>query len=154
MTETAMNAKSSQLKIYLSEGAAWLLGVLFTYTAVSKVYDWRETRFSLYNQWLPEWLTEALLYGLPLVEVFVALSLLIPSFRKFGFLASTFLMLAFTGYVAWVWFGLTGRMPCSCGGVLNSLGWGEHLIFNLVFLGISIIGYWNHAKVTSLKEEV
>ncbi|SFU01874.1 Methylamine utilisation protein MauE [Algoriphagus locisalis] len=142
-----MKSPAVSLTSVLVEGPAWLLAALFTYTAVSKVYDWRETKFALYNQWFPEWLTEALLYGLPIVEVLVAISLLIPALRKFGFMASSLLMLSFTGYVSWVWFGFTGRTPCSCGGVLGSLGWGEHLVFNLVFLTVAVIGYWSNERV-------
>ncbi|MEB2778721.1 hypothetical protein SYJ56_25660, partial [Algoriphagus sp. D3-2-R+10] len=55
-------------------------------------------------------------------------------------LLSVVLMILFTGYVTLVWLGFTERVPCSCGGVLSSLGWGEHLVFNLVFLGIAVWG--------------
>lgn len=135
----------------LAEGTAWLLASLFSYTAVSKGYDWQETRFAMHNQWLPGGLTEILLYGLPLIEILAALALLIPRMRKTGFMLSSILMTLFTGYVGYVWLGFTGRMPCSCGGVLGSMGWGEHLIFNLVFLGIALMGYWSHGKITQLE---
>ncbi|WP_192350307.1 MauE/DoxX family redox-associated membrane protein [Algoriphagus sp. Y33] len=139
-----MKANPSPLVPVLAEGAAWLLAFLFAYTAVSKVYDWGETRFAMYNQGFPGWITELLLYGLPLGELSVAVLLLIPHWRKLGFILSSVLMLVFTGYVGYIWLGFTERVPCSCGGVLASLGWGEHLVFNLVFLGIAVIGYWNH----------
>lgn len=124
------------------EGAACLMAILFVYTAVSKVYDWSNTRNALYNQGLPTWITESALYGLPLAEVLIAVALLIPGLRRAGFIGSTGLMLGFTGYVAWIWLGFTERIPCSCGGILRTLGWGEHLAFNLIFLGIAGYGWW------------
>lgn len=134
-----------------TEAAAWLLAFMFVYTAVSKVYDWKETRFALHNQGFSDWMTEVLLYGLPMAEILVAITLLTPSFRKLGFVGSTMLMTSFTGYVAWIWLGFAERIPCSCGGVISSLSWGEHLIFNLVFLGISVFGLrgWKVARMGS-----
>ncbi len=146
-----MKTNSFLRHVALTEVFAWLMAMLFTYTAISKLYAWRETKFALYNQWFPELMTEVLLYGLPIVELAVAIFLLLPGLRRFGFMVSILLMLSFTGYVAWVWFGFAGRTPCSCGGVLSSLSWGEHLVFNLVFLGISMIGYWSHGKSRGIK---
>ena len=124
----------------LAEGAAWLLSAVFVYTAVSKVYDWSGTRMAMYNQVFPIGMAEILLYVLPVVELGVAVLLLVPAWRRTGLLLSTGLMSLFTGYIALVWMGFTERVPCSCGGVLSSLGWGEHLVFNLVFLGIAVWG--------------
>jgi hypothetical protein len=49
-------------------------------------------------------------------------------------------MALFSGYIVLVLTGVFGRVPCSCGGVIGSLGWWEHLVFNVVFLGIGIWG--------------
>jgi len=125
----------------LQEAAAWILAFLFTYTAISKLYDWQATKLALYNQVLPDWSNDILLIGIPAVELGVSLLLLVPAWRKPGFHASIFLLTVFTGYVAWVWLGLAGRVPCSCGGVISSLTWGQQLIFNLVFLGISLVDW-------------
>ncbi|WP_416171535.1 MauE/DoxX family redox-associated membrane protein [Algoriphagus boritolerans] len=78
---------------------------------------------------------------LPVIEFVATITLLIPSFRRSGFILSIILMSAFTGYVAWVWLGFTERMPCTCGEIISSLTWGQHLILNLVFLGISVVGW-------------
>jgi len=141
-TKTRMNISLKSINASLYEGAACIMTILFVYTAVSKVNDWSNTRNALYNQGLPTWLTELLLYGLPLVEVLIAVVLLIPTIRRIGFILGTGLMLVFTGYVAWIWLGFTAHVPCSCGGVLSGLGWGEHLVFNLLFLGIAGYGWW------------
>ncbi len=149
LNQIKMELSGKTLTATLVEVIAWLLAALFTYTAVSKVYDWSGTRIAMYNQVFPVWMAEVLLYLLPLVEMVVAILLLVPNWRKTGILMSVILLSLFTGYVAIVWLEFTERVPCSCGGVLKNLGWGEHLIFNLVFLAIAIIGYWSNERVRS-----
>ncbi|MCE7056817.1 hypothetical protein LZF95_19205 [Algoriphagus sp. AGSA1] len=107
---------------------------------MSKVYDWSGTRMAMYNQVFPTGMAEVLLYVLPVVEMVVAVLLLAPGWRRVGLLLSVVLLSLFTGYVALVWLGFAERVPCSCGGVLSGLGWGEHLVFNLVFLGTAVWG--------------
>lgn len=127
-------------KGYVSEVCALLLSLLFTYTAISKLYDWEGTKNGLYNQVFAKELADLLLYGLPPVELLAAVFLLITKKRKLGFWLSAILMTVFSLYIGIVMTGVFGRIPCSCGGILNSLGWGEHLVFNLIFLGIAVIG--------------
>ncbi|WP_111672704.1 MauE/DoxX family redox-associated membrane protein [Algoriphagus litoralis] len=126
----------------LVEVSALLLSFLYAYTAIAKIYDWQETKLAMYNQVVPDWSKDLLLFGIPGLEMVLAVMLLVPKFRRFGFRLSTLMMGLFTTYVAWVWFGLAGRVPCSCGGIISSLTWGQHLILNLVFLGISVFGIW------------
>lgn len=141
----------------IQEAAAWILAFLFTYTAISKIYDWQATKLALYNQLIPDWSKKILLFGIPGLELGISFLLLVPMFRKLGFQSSIFILSVFTGYVGWVWLGLAGRVPCSCGGVVSSLTWGQHLIFNLVFLGVSIVGLrlkdWNTSTPLSARIE-
>lgn len=122
------------------EVLAWILAFVFAYTAIAKVYDWQGTKLAMYNQVLPDWSKDLLLYGIPMVEILVALFLLFPRMRWIGFVSSLLLMLIFTGYVAWIWFGFAEKVPCSCGGILSSLTWGEHLVLNLGLTGLSVWG--------------
>ncbi len=129
-----------------------ILAFVFVYTAIAKVYDWNATKLAMYNQVIPDWSKDLLLYGIPMMEVLVALMLLIPRWRFRGFLASLMLMLVFTGYVAWVWLGLAGRVPCSCGGIISSLTWGQHLILNLGLTGLAVwgvgsMGVWRYGSL-------
>ncbi len=125
----------------ITEICALILALLFTYSGIAKLYDWQATKVAMYNQVIPDWSKDLLLYGIPTIELVLAVLLLVPKLRRIGFIASTMLMGFFSAYVAWVWFGLAGRVPCSCGGVISSLTWGQHLILNLVFLGISVVGW-------------
>ena len=64
-----------------------------------------------------------------------------PSTRIWGFKLASGLFLLFTGYVALVLTGIFGRIPCSCGGIVSTLGWWEHLVLNIVLLVTAILGY-------------
>jgi uncharacterized membrane protein YphA (DoxX/SURF4 family) len=130
------------------EFCALILALLFAYTGIVKFYDWQASKLAMYNQVIPDWSKDLLLYGIPAIELVLSGLLLVPKFRRIGFIASTLLMGIFTAYVAWVWFGLAGRVPCSCGGIISSLSWGQHLILNLVFLGIAAVGWrsWEVGK--------
>ena len=119
-----------------------LLAVLFIYTGVSKLIDWSETRFSFLNQVFPDSINKLLLYTIPPVEILIAIMLLIPRFRQNAFLGSMILMGAFTLYVGLVLTGVFGRIPCSCGGIVESLSWEWHFVVNLLFLFISAVGYF------------
>lgn len=48
-------------------------------------------------------------------------------------------MVMFTTYIVII-LHFTAFTPCSCGGALEKMGWTEHLIFNIVFVGLALIG--------------
>ena len=125
----------------VTEIVALFLAFLFVYTGLSKVIDWEQTKSGLYNQVFPTWLSHVLLYMLPVLEIATAILLVIPKFRALGLRVSVILMACFTLYIVLILTGIFGRIPCSCGGVIDSLGWWEHLVFYLVFLGIGIVGW-------------
>ncbi len=133
---------------YIVEICTLLLCLLFAYTAISKIYDWQGTKNGLHNQVFPNWIADILLYGLPPVELVTAILLLYQKTRIAGLWLSILLMTAFTIYVGLVMIGIFGRIPCSCGGILNTMGWGEHLVFNLVFLLLALIGLYVLNKQT------
>ncbi len=115
-----------------------LLVILFAYAGASKLADPREFSRQLYQQPLPESWVPYLTYGLPLLELVIALSLLLPGLRSYGLFFYAGLMSAFTLYIALILLGVFERVPCSCGGVLSRLDWPAHLIFNACFLLLSL----------------
>jgi hypothetical protein len=30
-------------------------------------------------------------------------------------------------------------LPCSCGGAISRMGWREHIVFNVVFVGLTVL---------------
>jgi hypothetical protein len=48
-------------------------------------------------------------------------------------------MTIFTIYIGAIMAGFFINVPCSCGGLIQSLTWGEHLLFNLFFIALAFI---------------
>jgi len=119
---------------------AALLVFLFIYTAVSKLTNFTEFQQQMKNQALPAWLSKLSIWSLPAMEILTALLLINQKTRHMGLWLCMILLMTFTAYIAYVLFGLAGRLPCSCGGVLKAMSWRTHLLFNIFFLLLSAIG--------------
>lgn len=130
--------------------AAVLLFLLWAYTVYSKIAGFRLFQIGMRKQVFSIELADLLAYTLPVVEGLAAALLCFRSTRIYGFVLSTGLLLAFTAYIALIMSNVFGKVPCSCGGILEELGWTEHLIFNLAFLFLSAAGLY--AEVNNLKE--
>jgi len=115
-----------------------LLILLFTYASFSKLVDVKTFTGQMNNQPMPNWMTPYLVWGVPSIEIVIVAALMLDRTRKIGMWASFLLMSAFTVYVSLAVFKVFDRVPCSCGGVLNKMGWTEHLYFNLFFNLISL----------------
>lgn len=117
-----------------------LLVVLFVYTALSKALDIAAFRKQMLNQPLPDALKQNLFWLVPVSEITTSVFLIIKSARLYGFALSFLLMLAFTLYVGLILANTFAYIPCSCGGILNTLSWKAHLIFNIVFTLLALAG--------------
>lgn len=123
------------------------LVILFCYTAIAKLMDVAEFERQLARQEIPSWSKTALVWLIPVTELLLSALLIIPGTRLLGFYGSTLLMALFTGYIGLVVAGYFDRTPCSCGGVLRSMSFEVHLVFNLFFLTLSLLGiYMFHPK--------
>ena len=119
---------------------SFLLMLLFIYTAMSKLFDFNQFKGQMYNQTLPHSIATFLIWTLPEIEIITSLLLLFEATKVYGYYLSLALMLIFTGYIILVLINYFGRVPCSCGGVIKSLGWKMHLLFNVFFLLLSLVG--------------
>lgn len=116
--------------------SALLLIVLFVYTATSKLLDYDNFVAQLGQSPVLTKYAEILVIVIPVIEYLIALLFLITKFRTLAFYASFSLMIMFTTYIIII-LNFSDFIPCSCGGVLEDLGWTEHIIFNLVFVILS-----------------
>ncbi|MBB2145802.1 hypothetical protein GM921_09910 [Pedobacter sp. LMG 31464] len=116
----------------------FLLILLWTYTALSKWSDPTSFRSSLYKQPFSKPFSDFIFWTLPLSELTAAALLIFSATRTLGFYLSTLLLTIFTFYIAMALLGVFEKVPCSCGGVLKSLSWKQHVWFNIVFLSLSI----------------
>ena len=144
------------MKEWISHAASSLLILLFLYTGLSKVVDRGVFLFTLeLSPWHLLQSNAALVsWVLPYLEILVAVLLIPPRTRLWGFYLSAVFMVAFLLYVGIV-VGSGVQLPCSCGGVIKYLTWQQHIYFNLAFTLIALCGIWNErreaAKETSKK---
>lgn len=130
----------NKLSPFLIECISALLILLFVYTATSKLLDHNSFVFSLSQSPLLEQYSIALSWIIPFIEIIISSFLFIPRLRKTGLFFSVLLMTAFTIYVGFM-IVFTPRLPCSCGGVIKSLTWKEHLLLNISFVVMAFFGW-------------
>ncbi|MEO7989271.1 MAG: MauE/DoxX family redox-associated membrane protein [Chryseolinea sp.] len=117
-----------------------LLVILFVYAAFSKILEADTFKRQMLNQPLPGALKENLFWLVTGTEIATSILLLIKPLRYFGLMLACFLMAAFTLYVILILANAFAYVPCSCGGVLNSMSWQVHLIFNIFFTLLAFTG--------------
>jgi uncharacterized membrane protein YphA (DoxX/SURF4 family) len=118
---------------------SFLLVLLFSYAAISKLIDYHNFLSQLKDSALLNPIAAILVWLIPSVELYVVTLLLIPGWRKQGLIISSILMLMFTGYIS-IMLMFFEKIPCSCGGVLQKLSWHQHLAFNIIFLILALAG--------------
>jgi putative oxidoreductase len=117
-----------------------LLIMLFLYASISKFLDFNRFIGEMKIQPFPSSLTPFLVWAIPLLEIAIAVTLIFERTRLAGFIASLILMTLFTIYTGSVLLHFFRYVPCSCGGVIRRLTWGQHMVFNLFFVSLSAIG--------------
>lgn len=117
-----------------------IIALLFFYAAVSKLVDFDTSKHEMLNQIFSRDISLILVWVVPITEL-VIVGLLIFNFtRLLGFYASLILLFVFSIYIAITMSGVFGRIPCSCGGILKNMGYWPHLIFNLLFIVLALLG--------------
>lgn len=127
-----MKSYSSKSKEIVVEIISVLLILLFVYSALSKLLEFQNFQAQLGQSPLLSAYTGFISYAVLIVEFIIALVLAFPKTRFIGLLSSFVLMLMFTAYII-VILNYSSFVPCSCGGILEKLGWKEHLVFNILF---------------------
>ena len=121
------------------EVLAALFILLFTYTAISKIIEHKLFVNALYHSPLLSRFNQPISFAIPGIELITSILLFNPAFRKTGFTVSFILMAIFTCYVAYMIL-FEPNLPCSCGGVIAKLTWMQHLIFNILFSLLALLG--------------
>ena len=116
-----------------------LLIFLFIYTGVSKLLDYQTFRRQLGQSPFITSYASLLAWALPLGEIFIAGMLLFNRSRLPGLYLSFFMLCLFTFYLT-AMLQLSYYIPCSCGGVLQSLSWQAHIILNIGFILLTTAG--------------
>ncbi|TAM97041.1 MAG: hypothetical protein EPN39_12190 [Chitinophagaceae bacterium] len=113
--------------------------ILFVYAALSKLMAYPLFTAQLEMHPLLRPFAGWLAWALPAAELFISALLVIPSTRLMGLYGSAILLFMFTVYLTGMI--LTDKhLPCSCGGLISGFTWRQHIVFNLVFIILSITG--------------
>lgn len=116
---------------------SYLFVLLFLYAATSKVLDYENFRVQMAQSPLLSAFAGPVSWGVPLSEIIISILLLAERWRTIALFGAFGLMVMFTAYIHIV-LNYSAFVPCSCGGILEKLGWTQHLIFNAAFIVLSI----------------
>ncbi len=133
-------AGSKGFSNYLIQGISAILVFLWIYAALSKFLNFEQSRMQMLNQVFPAAINRILLWAVPAAELFTAGLLLFARTRTAGLILSILMLSLFSVYILFVILNVFDRIPCSCGGIISKLSWGQHLVFNLVFLALALLG--------------
>jgi hypothetical protein len=123
----------------LVEVIVFLCVLLFVYAGSSKLIATDKFLAQIRNAPYIGPYAPVVVYAIPILEWVIALLLLWPRTRLWGFRLFTGLMVVFTVYIGLI-ITVAPHIPCSCGGVLEQLGWGDHLVLNLIYIGLGVWG--------------
>ncbi|MES1218633.1 MAG: MauE/DoxX family redox-associated membrane protein, partial [Bacteroidota bacterium] len=83
--------------------------------------------------------SDTIAWLIPSIELLIIALLLFPTTRRIGLYSSFSILLIFTIYLITM-VSFFKDLPCSCGGVISKLTWGQHILFNLGFIALSLSG--------------
>jgi uncharacterized membrane protein YphA (DoxX/SURF4 family) len=126
-------------KTVITEIISFLFIVLFVYAAMNKLLDVEKFRVQIGQSPLLTTMAPFVAWLIPISEIIIAIMLAIPRIRIVGMYFSFSMMVMFTAYIVAI-LSLSDHIPCSCGGVLEKLGWTEHLVFNIAFILLALTG--------------
>lgn len=158
-----INSEDNMLKKYMSlkrsvlngklivKLIAYLFILLFLYAAANKLLDFQKFKVQLgQSPILTEYATP-IAFLIPAIEILLAPIVFFEKSRLAGLYGCFSLMVMFSAYIVVVT-RFAERVPCSCGGILEAMDWGEHLVFNLVFVIMGIIGIVLQTRITENKK--
>lgn len=130
-----------KLQPYLPQAVAYLFILLFIYAAVSKMLDFENFRVQMGQSPLLSAWAGFISYTVIATELLICVLLINRSTQLTGLYISFTLMLAFTVYIGMILY-FSDFIPCSCGGILEEMGWTEHLIFNIALIVLAAVAIW------------
>ncbi|MCX2681897.1 hypothetical protein OOZ15_18235 [Galbibacter sp. EGI 63066] len=113
--------------------------LLFIYTSINKLLNIKTFYMRLANFPFISSYAFWVAWGVPVLEIIITVLFFLPKYRLSALYASFTLMSIFTAYIILV-LRVSNSIPCSCGGVISSLGWKEHIVFNCAFIGLALWG--------------
>lgn len=126
------------IKNYFPNATAYFFILLFCYASFSKILDFENFQVQIAQSPLLSAYAGIVSYSIIICELLIVILLIIPKYRIIGLYSSLGIMVAFTVYIYLI-LNFSDFIPCSCGGILEKMGWTEHLIFNFSCVFITAI---------------
>jgi hypothetical protein len=129
-------------KEQVAEAASTLLMVLFIYAGGVKLADLNTFTAELrQSPLMPLVVAPVVAVAVPAVELCLAAMLFVNKYKALGFLLSYLLMVFFTFYLLVLTsFFDSSQIPCACGGILGKTTYGVHIVINVLFTVIALVG--------------
>ncbi|RAJ80183.1 methylamine utilization protein MauE [Chitinophaga dinghuensis] len=131
------------------EIVAYLVTALFLYTGIMKLREYDVFKWVISSSPILHSVAPVVARVVPVLEIVVSLLLVVPATRKTGLYAAFIMMVGFTIYIGGLLI-LSSKLPCSCGGVLESMSWSQHLVFNIVVTALLGASIWMGRKKNSI----
>ncbi|WP_128124980.1 MauE/DoxX family redox-associated membrane protein [Chryseobacterium carnipullorum] len=126
------------MTIYFPTGIAYFFILLFCYASISKIFDFENFQVQIGQSPLLSAYAGFVSYAVIIIELLIVLALIFTNTKRLGLYASLGIMVAFTVYIFLI-LNYSEFIPCSCGGILEKMGWIEHLIFNIVCILLAMV---------------
>ncbi|PWV47097.1 MauE/DoxX family redox-associated membrane protein [Chitinophaga sp. S165] len=122
-------------KQLLTHITSYLIIILFLYTGINKLIDHALFIEQLADITVLAPFRQAISWGLPLLEITLAILLFIPGTKLLGLYAATIVMTIFTMYAGFL-VAINSDLPCSCGGIIEEITWQQHIWLNLLLTAL------------------
>lgn len=122
-----------------------LIMAIFMYAATSKLLEYNVFVAQISRSPMIDRFAGYVGWAVPSIEILIGIMLLVPRLRLIGLYGSFTIMYLFTGYIA-IMLIFSPSLPCSCGGILSKMSWGQHLFFNIVVVLMCGVGIILEAK--------
>jgi len=146
-----MTPLPNKLRIIVIEIISALLILLFAYAAVVKILDYQKFQVQLSQSPMLTAFSRWVAFLIPALEILISIMLAVQRFRLGALYASYTLLLMFIGYIIAIT-EFSTYIPCSCGGILENLGWNEHLLLNIFFVILALSGIIIYSKPKEAKK--
>ncbi|WP_410478909.1 MauE/DoxX family redox-associated membrane protein [Pedobacter heparinus] len=144
--------QNNRKRILVVEVVCVLFILLFAYASVTKMLDFEQFRTELRRSPLLTFFATWVAIGIPMLEVILSIFLTIERFRLASIYCAYGLMVIFSAYIVAIT-KFADYIPCSCGGVLSSMNWKQHLVFNCAFIAFALIAIFIYPSKESLTFE-
>ncbi len=128
--------KNSSYKI--ASIISYFFAFLFIYTSVSKILDFEKFQVQISQSPILSPYSHFISYGVIITELVIVGLLITSKIMRMGLLAFCGIMSAFTMYIYLI-LNYTGSVPCSCGGIIESMSWDQHLTFNIACIILAVV---------------